>query len=469
MIATSTISDAVQAQQDPTLLAAAERAIAGEAVSVTRREPESGVNVWDFFTPIESTGWVLVVELDQVEYLPHPQVILQRVSEILLVAGALLFFLLALAFRVYQGETSRLWAVSLAFSAISLGLIIALIVLSFRTPQQRGVTVANRSTLNSYLENLGDAYLERGLAPPIEIPTGVLIQSTRFPDSTSVVVNGYVWQRVPRVEGQDVAAGFTLPEMIDEPFATEEIYREERENETYVIWSLLAALHQSFDTTEYPFDRNDISIRLAPTELQKNALLVPDLEAYTRTAPTFLPGLEGGLTIRNWTILSSAYRFELQQFNTNLGLPGRPTADVPELTFNIRTQRRFLGPFIAFLLPALVAAAMIFAFLLNEAKPDEPEEIVTALSYTAALFFVIAIMHTALRDDAAAIGLTYLEYFYLLLYLMIILVAINTFIVVRRPHSWLVRFGNNLIFKLLFWPLVLLVMLAATLAIFVYG
>ena len=64
----------------------------------------------------------------------------------------------------------------------------------------------------------------------------------------------------------------------------------------------------------------------------------------------------------------------------------------------------------------VVAGVMVFGYLLNGNKPDEPEEIVTALSYTAALFFVIAVVHATLRESAAAIGLTYLEYLYLFLY-----------------------------------------------------
>jgi hypothetical protein len=263
--------------------------------------------------------------------------------------------------------------------------------------------------------------------------------------------------------------GFTFPQLIDEPMMVEEILREDRPDETYVLWSIVVALKQAFDPLEYPFDRHDIKMRLAPNELARNVLLVPDLGAYTLTAPGLLPGLEEGLAIKDWRILTSSFRFGEQRPDTDLGLPGRPTIDVPELNFAISSQRLFLGPFIAFLMPAVVAALMIFAFLLNESKPDEPEEIVTALSYTAALFFVIAVVHTALRDDAAAIGLTYLEYFYILLYLMVVFVAINTFIIVRRPNSPLVRFEKNLVSKLLFWPVVLVVMLFATLSIFVFG
>ncbi|MFN2199827.1 MAG: hypothetical protein ACK2UO_01415, partial [Caldilineaceae bacterium] len=95
------------------------------------------------------------------------------------------------------------------------------------------------------------------------------------------------------------------------------------------------------------------------------------------------------------------------------------------------------------------------------------DEIVTALSYTAALFFVIAVMHATLRESAAAIGLTYLEYLYLFLYVAILLVAANTFLFVRYPNFPFIRYGDNLISKLLYWPTLLIGMLAVTIWIFV--
>jgi hypothetical protein len=110
---------------------------------------------------------------------------------------------------------------------------------------------------------------------------------------------------------------------------------------------------------------------------------------------------------------------------------------------------------------------MIFGFLLIEHKPDESEEIVTALTYTAALFFVVAVLHTALRENAAAIGLTYLEYFYILLYVLTLLVALNSFLVVKYPWLPVVSIGDNLISKVLFWPAVVGFMLIVTVYVFV--
>ncbi|MFN2138499.1 MAG: hypothetical protein ACK2UK_21260, partial [Candidatus Promineifilaceae bacterium] len=192
-------------------------------------------------------------------------------------------------------------------------------------------------------------------------------------------------------------------------------------------------------------------------------------DAYNVTSPNQLPGLDDTVRINNWQLKASAFSLDFRNYGTDLGIVQRPTVAVPELSFNIRVERRFLGPFIAFFLPALVATFMIFGFLLNGQKPDEPEEIVTALTYTAALFFVVAVLHSALRDNAAAIGLTYLEYFYLLLYVLTLLVAVNSFLVVRYPYLPFVRMGDNLISKLLFWPTVVGFMLIVTVYVFVFA
>ena len=282
-------------------------------------------------------------------------------------------------------------------------------------------------------------------------------------------MNGYIWQRIPKIEGLEITPGISFPQLIDEPAMITEIYREERDSEILVIWTITAALRQKFDPKKYPLDRYDIDVRLAPLEFANNVLMVPDLLAYNVSAPSQLSGLDDTVRINNWRLMASAFGMGSRRYGTNLGITQRPTVDVPELAFNIRVERLFLGPFVAFFLPAFVATIMIFGFLLIDQKPDEPEEIVTALTYTAALFFVVAVLHSALRENAAAIGLTYLEYFYLLLYVLTLFVALNSFLVVNYPFLPVISIGNNLIAKLLFWPTVVGFMLVVTLYVFVLG
>jgi hypothetical protein len=240
----------------------------------------------------------------------------------------LLTVVLAILLRVDRQKPSRLWILSAVFSLIVLAIIVTLIVLSRGAPQNDDILIASQTKLNSYLENVGDDYAARGLEPPIAIPTGALIQSARFPDSTSVVLTGYIWQRVPKIDGQALVEGFTFPQLIDEPMMVEEILREDRPDETYVLWSIVVALKQAFDPLEYPFDRHDIKMRLAPNELARNVLLVPDLGAYTLTAPGLLPGLEEGLAIKDWRILTSSFRFGEQRPDPDL-CPAGPRSTCP--------------------------------------------------------------------------------------------------------------------------------------------
>ena len=247
----------------------------------------------------------------------------------------------------------------------------------------------------------------------------------------------------------------------------DEVYREEREDETLIISTITVALRQAFNPDQYPLDRYDINIRFSPLDFANNTILVPDLSSYNVTAPSLLPGLDDTVRINNWRLLASAFGMGFREYGTDMSIRQRPTVDVPELAFNIRVERLFLGPFVAFFLPAFVATLMIFGFLLIDQKPDESEEIVTALTYTAALFFVVAVLHSALRENAAAIGLTYLEYFYLLLYVLTLFVALNSFLIVNYPYLPIINIGDNLIAKLLFWPAVVGYMLAVTIYVFV--
>jgi hypothetical protein len=453
--------------QDDNFQDAALRALDGDTLSTQRQANEE--TVWNFFTPIANTDWALVVQLSETEFLLGREALLRNQVAIVLAGGLFLFFLAGVLLHFDEGSRDRLWLASITFSLIGLVMIIAIIVLARNMPVSlgEGVLVTSQASLRRYQHQLSETYLERGLKQPIDIPTGILIQSARFPEPSVVTLNGYLWQRVPKISGTELAPGISLPQLTDEPVMIDEVYVEERESETLHIWTMTAAIRQAFDPVQYPLDRYDIDVRLAPLEFADNALLVPDLGAYNVTAPSQLPGLDDTVRINNWQIIASAFGLSFRDYGTDFTISQRPTIDVPELTFNIRVERRFLGPFIAFFLPAVVATIMIFGFLLNDQKPDEPEEIVTALSYTAALFFVVAVLHSALRDNAAAIGLTYLEYFYLLLYVLTLLVAVNSFLVVRYPFLPIVRIGDNLISKILFWPTVVGFMLFVTVYVFV--
>jgi hypothetical protein len=203
--------------------------------------------------------------------------------------------------------------------------------------------------------------------------------------------------------------------------------------------------------------------------LQANVVLVPDFASYPLIAPDSLPGFDSDIRLNNWHFRNSYFSYQTESAGPILGLPARAErGPAPILHLVVEARRNFIGPFIAYLTPAVVAAGLAFALLISGRPMDGLQDLIGGLSYIAALFFVIVVAHASLRDTVAAVGITYLEHIYILLYCAIVLVVGNLFLLAYRPDNRLVRFRNNLIPKLLYWPVYTLALLISTLAVFAF-
>lgn len=464
LVVSSTIFDAIG--DNDVLAETARDALTGERVSVETEDPISGVDTWYFFEPIEGTGWTVGIVLNRRQFQPNAEQTVRDQMTIALSLSATVFLLLSTVFHADRLHFTNFWAVSATFSLLCVGLIVLAWVLTNRVEAQLGVSITSQSELDRYIEAI-----ERppgAFNGPLEIPTGILIQAMDFPDPTSVTVNGYIWQVYPL--DVDVQRGFSLPDQIGVEATLEEIRRETIDDELEIIvWYIGVDLRQRYDTIRFPFDQRNIEIRMMPADLQADVVLTPALEAYDFINPELLPGVDALADINNWWLMRSEFSYVPQQNLTNFGLPSLARDTLAyELRFNIYAQRNYLGPFIAYLLPGFIALIMTFAYLLSGRGPGDDEGIISALNYAAAVFFVVAVIHTALRAQIAAVGITYMEYVYILLYLAIIGVAGNSFVRARFPEWGVVSYENNLIPKVLYWPLLAGAMLITTMVIFVY-
>ncbi len=445
------------------LRASADRALAGEPVRIRWFDPVTGDEAWTFFEPLPSTGWVLGVVLNRTEFELDARENANRLIGIAL-AGAATIFFFALVIAYPRGFSTReLWTLSLISSVLCIALIVFIWLITITQHSPEGVRISDRATLDRFLENAAQS---SGIAePPTEIPTGILIQAMEFPDPTTARINGYIWQSYP--VGENIDQGFVLSGRIGEEATIEEIQRTRIGDRELVVWLIGVSLIQSFDPSLFPFDDRNVDVRITPLDLDAHVLLTPDLESYDLINPRLLPGLDSTVTVLNWSLQSSYFSFRQPDLGTTLGVPVRgASTPLPELYFTVNTQRGFIGPFIAYLLPAVVGLLMLFAYLLNERSIGDKEEITSALNFGAALFFVFAVLHTSLRDNIGATGLTYLEYLYVMLYVAVINVAANAFVVVRRPGWMMVSFRENLIVKVLYFPLFTGALLIITLIVF---
>ena len=390
---------------------------------------------------------------------------------------ALLGFVLALAaavLRPERGDTGRLIGTAAVWSLallVALACVWYLIETGVRDDPVVGQLVTSQSEVDAYLaRHLPTS--DPGAAMPFLIPTGVMVQSFEFENAFDVEVAGYVWQKYAPSVPPEVTRGFVLPEA-EEAYAVEEVYRFTAGDGTEVIgWFFHATLRHSFDYRRYPFDRQDIWLRLWPHDFGRRALLVPDFASYDDLDPRTLPGLEEQFVYDIWEPEYAAFSYAINRYNASFGFdPTIERTGFPELYFNLGLKRSFVSPFFDHIVLAIVVALLLFAILILTATDEDRRQrfgISTygVLSSCSVVLFAVIVKHGQIRSSVSPQQITYLETLPFILYLAIILVVSNAILLVSPIHLELVEYRNNILPSLLYWPLLLGLLLTVTLFTF---
>ena len=467
------IFDRAKILNNPLLRKTSEKALSGESVVMDDISAITGQETWLFFKPIPSTGWALGVVYIKDEIFSSTESLKRKLIGISLALIAFFFFLSIILFRAYRGGTWSLWAVSITTSAcLSAGIGFNWYLSLSERPDKitKDVIILSESGLRSFLESR--VKLESRQDTPIYLPTGVFVQSVQFLDANNVFMTGYIWQKYTDGIHDEVSRGVILPESVtSNDFEMAETYRHKEGNVETVGWYFEAELRQNFDYTRYPFDAKDIRLRLWHQDLNKNMLLVPDLESYKLMNPTSLPGLEKDFVFPGWDLESSFFQYKLNSYNTSFGIKSPwGSNNVPELYFTVVAKRKFITVFISNVMPSLVLACLLFCLQIiishkreNEALNFTALEIVSA---SGAFIFIVILDQISLRSSIAAGGIIYIEFFYFILYIVILWVTVNAIVLASGFQVPLIRYRNNILLKIFYWPVVLTLLLIVTLFAF---
>ncbi|ROS05567.1 hypothetical protein EDC56_1104 [Sinobacterium caligoides] len=296
-------------------------------------------------------------------------------------------------------------------------------------------------------------------SPPIFVPTSLFIQSMEFVTAYNIKISGYVWQQYPiktTLSPDDINHGVVFPEA--ETISIKKSYEHKDDKFLIVGWHFEGVFREKFNYDHYPFDQQLVWIRVWHTDFERNVVLTPMLDSYENINPSALPGLEKEFVINGWSIEKTFYGFRTNQYNTNFGMPAHLSKDMrPELYFNISLRRNFIDPFISYLFPVLVVLLMLFGVLVTtSANTDKPERLgfsaSSVLSSSSALFFVSLISHVQLRNHVGTSRMIYLEYFFLVSYVMILMVVLNAILFSLPIKVKVIDYRDNLIPKTLYWP-----------------
>mgnify|MGYP000657211574 CR=1 FL=1 len=291
-----------------------------------------------------------------------------------------------------------------------------------------------------------------------EVPTGVYLQSLSFVSANDVYLNGFVWQSFPS-DMNIKKPGFYFPEEVNGTATPELKYRKELDGKTVYGWYFEVTVRQPFDYAKYPLDHKTVWLRILPTDFDGHTLLIPDLDSYPSTSPGAAFGLDDQIVLGNWEINETFFDYKTNRYQTNFGFMTNNSGQSPELHFNVVLKRKFGNAFVVHLIHMLTVAVLLFALLLTLSQDSDKLShngfsLMGMIGAISALFFVVVISHVDIRTRFPAQGVVYIEYFYLVMYILMVTMVITSFVYRHhnRWYSWLFS-QDSLLPKLMYWPL----------------
>lgn len=439
----------------------------------------TGKSAWHHTQTIATTDWVLHTIVDKrtrpeaaeesgISEQPappetiHPLQILSDTDRVIWVSlMVLIIILLYSCFRLLRRRTSeqQLWIDTAIYTSFFFIGIICIWVFEYGTvaaKKNNSITLSNKAIVEKFKRDHALNSLTAHEKAPTYIPVGLFIQSIEFLSASNVSVTGYIWHRYQEGQASDYEKGTIFPEAIETNISL--AYEEKNDGETLKGWYFETVLRENFTPGRFPLDRQSVWIRLWHEKLGDNILLTPDFTAYDSLNTLSLPGIEKDFVLSGWSLFRSYFEIRENNYNTRLGHSNNSSGSgVPELYFNIELVRNFINPFLAHLFPLIVVVLMLFAIVITMSTNHEQKEFLgfnaaAVVASCSALFFVALIAHVQMRNELAANSVVYLEYFYLITYLIILLITANAVLLSLNVQFWFIQFHDNLLPKLIYWP-----------------
>ncbi len=458
---------------DPDRLLLAAAASKRESGILEHRSQTTGLASWIIFAPVPATGWSLENTFIKDDVPIRPEVMKRQQIKVLLAGLVFLLCAAGLFLAVGRGSSRSLWGMSIVTALlflVAIGQILSISLRFDRAHNTGGIPIGDRATLNSVTGAYTRACELHHTEPPVYIPTGLYLESATFLSANDLMVSGYVWQKYQLGTQDDLFRGFTLADATSLEIA--ENYREKVNGFEFVRWHFRATLRQHLDSARYPIETEQIELRILHKQLNHNTVLVPDLSAYRFANPTTLPGLAKDLKLPGWQLKASSFEFRKLKFDTNFGVDRAfAKEDLPSLFFCVAIRRNIVDACLSNLLPLGVVTFLLFILVMIASRDARLVGFTQAgvgrvLNICAAMLFVIAFRHVDIRSRIASGEVFYLEYIYFLEYFAILWVSVNSVLYATTERFPLIHYRDNLIAKVLFWPVLLGALFVITLAVF---
>jgi len=388
--------------------------------------------------------------------------------------GLLLIALLALVQGVDGFSRRELWRMATLTSFVLVGNIVLVWYLNVSTDFSRFdhdvERIVNETILDKYVERYDDELHKLANARYDKVPTGLFIESFELSSFEASVI-GKLWMKYPKALYDETPPGFYFPDvsaMETRGLLKEKLSEVEYEDHILATWRFRVTLEQDFSYRQFPFEQNDIALRVLYPDFSKNVLLVPDLRSYDILNPSVRPGLNPGISVPSSETIASFFTLSNTDYRSTFG-NSRMVKSHPTLAFHIGVKRIYLNPFIANIIPILIVALMMFVVLYVSSTNDDGRAGLTTMNViqsSAGFLFILLLAHVNERNRIETPEIAYIELFYFSMYMYITAQTLALAAMFRGVDWKLFQWEDNLILKLSFWPLLLAIWFAFTLARF---
>ena len=434
----------------------------------------TGQSSWISYAPVPSAGWFLAAVFVKNELLRKLEDLSRQKIWISLSGSPFVFLLLAIILNAKSNGNQRLWIISICVSILLLSNIVYILYFTTVTPEKDNpehIKILDKAGLDKFIKNwIQPKETGENKTSTVTVPTGIFIESLQFTDLNNVLVSGYIWQKYTDDRSGVTTSDIIFPNSISSKI--EKAYEQIDSGMKSVGWRFNIVLRQRFDYSKYPFDRVAINIPIRFEGFVQDMLFIPDLDSYNLINPTSKPGISHDLVLPGWEIESSAFNYKVQKFLTDFGVTENVWQQgFPDLRFTIKARRHFLIPCISSLLPVLIVNCIAFGMLLMVSKTEKADKVYGlktsgVLATCSGLFFGVLLGHVKLRARMNFEDFFYMEYIYFLCYFSILVIAVNSLLFgISKGFGW-VHYRDNIIPKILYWPVVQFALLVITLLIF---
>jgi len=471
-VGTRSLNDVLNEEIDPKMKEVFSAIKNGESGEMSYFDKGHDDQALFYYDKIPSSGWGMGLVFYKEDLLNDAQAMNRRYIRLAIFISLLLITLLAIFYGRDHLDENEIWILSILTSILFLSNLCFVGYLTHTTKAERSIyetkPIIDKASASSFVNQVHNRAATLKIPKATPIPTGIFIERMEFQDSYNLNVSGTVWQKYPEELVDSVNVGFVMPQLspFSEAAYIEESYRKvlagkEGEGNTVLVgWEFRVTLLLNINYGDFPFDKRHISIELQPIANSDHLIFTPDLSSYKFTNPSNKSGLAQNIRISGSEVLESYFNYTLNNYDTDFGFGEKQLfEEVPVLHYNINIRRKLLNAFVTYLIPIFVTLIMVFILIQACVKTEERQGIIESM---AAFFFVLIFSHIDLRKEIITADLIFMEYFYFVSYFMLIISTFNL-VTYAKDKSAMFDWHDNLIFKALYVPLFLLIIMVIAL------